>query len=125
MYQFKSSNNGAEYEPLIAGLRLAISLRVEKLRVKTDSRFVVGQLNGNFATKEKAMVLYKDVTEGLLVKLAAYEVHHVPRSENKEADILSKLALGGLPDYIACMCKLEEVEKPSTEALVVWPVDSD
>lgn len=52
VYKFKTSNNGAEYEALIAELRLAISLRAEKLRIKTDSRLVVGQLNGSFATKE-------------------------------------------------------------------------
>lgn len=96
-----------------------------KLRVKTDSRLVVGQLNGNFATKEEVMALYKDVTEGLLAKLEAYEVHHVPRTENREVDILSKLALSGVPDHIARMCKLEEIERPSTEALVVCPIDSD
>lgn len=65
--------------------------------MKTDSRLVVEQLNGNFAMREEAMVLYKDVIEGLLANLVAYEVHHVPRLENKEADILSELALEGVP----------------------------
>lgn len=45
--------------------------------MKTDSRLVVRQLNGNFMAKEDAMILYKDVTEGLLARLVAYEVHHV------------------------------------------------
>lgn len=54
--------------------------------------------------KELAMILYKDMTEGLLARLAAYEIHHVPSVKNKEADILSKLALGGMLDHIAMMC---------------------
>lgn len=41
------------------------------------------------------MVLYKDVTEDMLGKLNANEVHNVPRAENKEKDVLSKLAFGG------------------------------
>lgn len=82
-------------------------------------------MNGDFVVKEEAMILFKDVTEGLLARLVAYEVHHVPRAENKEADILSKLALGGVPDHIAMMFQVEEVERPNTETLTVCLVTID
>lgn len=84
---------------------------------------MVGQLNGTFEAKEKSMVLYKDVTVGLLGNIAAYEVQHMPRTENKEVDVFSKLALEGMPDHISQMCRVEEVERTSTEALAVCPVD--
>lgn len=47
------------------------------------------------------MILYKDVTKGLLGRLDVYEVYHVPRLENKEVDIFSRLVLGNIPDHIA------------------------
>lgn len=111
-YKFKTSNNETEYETIIAGLQLADSLKVGKLR-------------GEFVVKEEAMILYKDVTEGLLARLSTYEIHYVPRAENKEADILSKLALEGVPNHIAMMCLMEEVEMPNTEMLAVCPVTTD
>lgn len=67
---FKTSNNGAEYKAVIPRLRLADSLKVEKLRIKTESRLVVGQLKGDFVAKEEGMMLYKDVTECLLTRLS-------------------------------------------------------
>lgn len=58
------------------------------------------------------MVLYKDVVEGLLCRLEVYE--------NKEVDILSKMELGGVLEHLVRMCIVEEVEMPTTEALVVF-----
>jgi len=52
-FEFKTSNNQAEYEAIIVGLYLANELEVTKLICKTDSRLVVGQLTkckGNFAS---------------------------------------------------------------------------
>lgn len=42
------------------------------------------------------MKLYKHMIEGLLQKFKEYEVHHIPRAENKEANIASKLALSNM-----------------------------
>jgi len=36
-FEFKASNNQAEYEALIAGMNLAAKMGVEKLRAKSDS----------------------------------------------------------------------------------------
>ena len=44
-FRFQASNNVAEYEALIAGLRLAKELRVRNLKVYSDSQLVVNQVN--------------------------------------------------------------------------------
>lgn len=75
-------------------------------------------------TMEERLKLYKDVAKGLLGKLTAYEIIHVPRPENKEADLLSKLALGDLADHLSLACRMEVVERPSTEMLLVYQVTS-
>lgn len=104
VYKFKISNNMPEYEAVIVGFYLVDSLRFKKVRIKSDSRLVVGQLNGMFEAKMETMILYKDITEGLLERLDAYKVHHMPRLENKDVDILSKLAIGGVPNHVAQFC---------------------
>lgn len=39
----------------------------------------------------------------------------MPRAENTEADILSKIALGGIPDHLLRICQTERVLLPSVE----------
>ena len=49
---FFSFNNEAEYEAIIAGLDLAISVSSEKIIVRSDSQLVVGQVNGEYETRD-------------------------------------------------------------------------
>ncbi|XP_031127679.1 uncharacterized protein LOC116029776 [Ipomoea triloba] len=123
-YQFKVSNNEAEYEAVIGGIRLAVALGARNLRIKTDSRLVVGQMKGTFETRGENLKMYKDVTEGLLEKLKAHEIQHVPRTENVEADLMSKISLGGVPRHLSQVCRKEIIYAPSTESLVVASVTS-
>ena len=44
-FEFPATNNGAEYEALIARLRIARELGVDRLQVHSDSQLVVGQVN--------------------------------------------------------------------------------
>ena len=44
---FSTSNNEAEYEPVLAGLRAAITLEVTGLEVQCDSSLVVNQASGD------------------------------------------------------------------------------
>ena len=57
-FSFKTSNNQAEYEALIAGLRTAKDVKVEKLRVFSGSLLVVGQMKGEFEAKDPIMAKY-------------------------------------------------------------------
>jgi len=47
-FGFDTSNNQAEYEALIAGLRLARDLGVKNLKIQTGSQLVAGQMNGDY-----------------------------------------------------------------------------
>lgn len=57
-FDFKASNNAIEYEALLANLRIAIEIQVERLYISSDSQLVASQLNGNFTTKDKGMATY-------------------------------------------------------------------
>ncbi|GKB68983.1 reverse transcriptase domain-containing protein [Tanacetum coccineum] len=43
---FGSTNNEAEYEALLAGLRIAKGMNIQKLEAKVDSKLVASQING-------------------------------------------------------------------------------
>ena len=45
-FTFKASNNEAECEALLAGLRLAKELQVDSLMIYSDSKLVVSQVLG-------------------------------------------------------------------------------
>ena len=55
---FAASNNVAEYEALIHGLRLAKELGIRRILCYGDSDFVVQQSSGNWDAKEANMVSY-------------------------------------------------------------------
>ncbi|GJR78642.1 reverse transcriptase domain-containing protein [Tanacetum coccineum] len=57
-FQFKTTNNEAEYEALIAGLRITKKMGVQNLQVNVDSKLVANQVNGTYIAKETDMVKY-------------------------------------------------------------------
>nr|XP_025682159.1 uncharacterized protein LOC112783427 [Arachis hypogaea] len=91
-FSFKASNNQAEYEALIAGLRLAKDLHVKFLKIHCDSLLVVQQVNNGFQTKDQILLKYLDIVQRLLHDFSKVEISHIPREQNNRADILSKLA---------------------------------
>lgn len=65
-FGFKVSNNAAEHEAFLAGLKLSREMQVKKLMVNSNSQLVVNKVNGNFAARDKGMASYfKKVMESL------------------------------------------------------------
>ncbi|GJT28104.1 reverse transcriptase domain-containing protein [Tanacetum coccineum] len=57
-FQFTASNNEAEYEALLAGLRIAAQMGVRNIRVSVDSKLVANQVLGTYIAKEENMIKY-------------------------------------------------------------------
>ena len=53
--KFPITNNEAEYEALLTGLRIARALGAEKIVLKSNSQLVIGQVRGDFKAKETRM----------------------------------------------------------------------
>ena len=87
---FKVSNNEAEYEALLHGLRLAVSLGIKRLLVYGDSLLVVQQVNKKWDVNKDTMDAYVAEIRKLENKFSRLEIHHVDRN-NVGADVLSKL----------------------------------
>ncbi|GJV77344.1 reverse transcriptase domain-containing protein [Tanacetum coccineum] len=57
-FRFEATNNEAEYEALIVGLRIAEQMGVKNLQSNVDSRLVANQVNGTHLAKEVDMIRY-------------------------------------------------------------------
>jgi VCBS repeat-containing protein len=57
-FAFKANNNQAEYEALIAGMKLTKEMEVTDLRAKRDSQLVTNQVSGEYQTKEPHLMKY-------------------------------------------------------------------
>ncbi|GJS75290.1 reverse transcriptase domain-containing protein [Tanacetum coccineum] len=62
-FRFDATNNEAEYEALIAGLRIAEKMGIKNLQANVDSRLVANQVNGSYIAKESGMVLVEELKE--------------------------------------------------------------
>ncbi|XP_031120377.1 uncharacterized protein LOC116023511 [Ipomoea triloba] len=113
-FHFKLSNNEAEYEALLNGLQLAAGLRAEKIRIRCDSKLVVGQVTGEYEANEGNMQRYRDAVLRTLREFEGYEIHQVPREQNADADMLSKLSTG-IPGHIRKIARVEDLETSSID----------
>ena len=91
-FDFKASNNEAEYEALIAGLKLAKEMRVESLNVYSNSQLVVCQVINEYQAHGEKMVAYLRKAKDLLSVLSSFKIQQVPRERNTQADALARLA---------------------------------
>ncbi|RDY05175.1 Retrovirus-related Pol polyprotein from transposon 17.6, partial [Mucuna pruriens] len=91
-FNFKASNNQAEYEALLAGMRLARELEAKILTAKSDSRLVTGQVNDEYQTRDPQLCKYRERAVKLATYFEKFKLVHVPREQNERADLLAKLA---------------------------------
>ncbi|XP_026440795.1 uncharacterized protein LOC113339752 [Papaver somniferum] len=81
--EFQSSNNVAEYEALILGLRVAKELNLGSVEFKGDSRLVTNQVNGDFHVKEPHLASYRAEAQRLMNQTGS-TLDHTGRSGNKQ-----------------------------------------
>ena len=88
----RKTNNEAEYQGLITGLEEAVKLGGRRLKIRMDSELVVRQILGVYKVRnERLKPLYQQAL-GLLRELEAYDILHVRRELNAEADRLASRA---------------------------------
>ncbi len=92
-YLGETTNNVAEYRGLIAALEQALALGAAELRVHTDSELVQRQVTGVYRVRQPHLQDLVARVRQLAGKLAGFEIVHVPREENREADRLANRAM--------------------------------
>jgi hypothetical protein len=108
---FRASNNVAEYEALVHGLKMAKQIGIRRILCFRDSDLVMHQVLGDWDTKDANMASYRFYVQQLSGFFEGCEFHHVPRANNDEADRLSKI--GSTMQDIPAGVSLEIIHKPS------------
>jgi ribonuclease HI len=112
---YKASNNGAEYEALIHGLRIAVSLGIKRLLAFGDSKVVIEQVNKEWDCVKDTMDAYCAEIRKLEGHFEGIKFQHVPRNNNVAADVLSKLGSRRAP--VLAGVSVQDLRKPSIKLL--------
>ncbi|XP_056855723.1 uncharacterized protein LOC130505154 [Raphanus sativus] len=114
-FGFPASNNEAEYESLIAGLRLARAVKAKRLSAYCDSQLVASQFSGDYDARNDRMDAYLRVVQELAREFDFFELTKVPRGENVCADALA--ALGSkLHDQVKRTIPIHRIDRPSIDS---------
>jgi ribonuclease HI len=93
----RCTNNVAEYEAVILGLRKLRALGVTTCIIKIDSKVVASQVEKEYSAKDPALMQYLTAVRSLERQFKGFTLQHVDRAKNKEADALAKAAARGEP----------------------------
>jgi ribonuclease HI len=108
---YKASNNGAEYEALIHGLRIAVSLGIKRLLAFGDSKVVIEQVNKEWDTMDAYCAEIRKLED----HFEGIEFQHVLRNNNVATDVLSKL--GSRRALVPAGMFVQDLRKPSIKLL--------
>nr|XP_009383140.1 PREDICTED: uncharacterized protein LOC103970956 [Musa acuminata subsp. malaccensis] len=124
-FGFRATKNEAEYEALLAKLKLALEMQVDVIRVFTDSQLVAEQLSDGYEAREPTMERYLAKVKSLVSNFSRFTLSKVSRNQNERADKLAKMALGldhgnhpGVEDLPSRTISVSSVAP--TEARTTW-----
>lgn len=89
----RQTNNYAEYAGLLAALNYASEHGFRALKVISDSELMVKQMNGQYKVSNPALKELHGRARKLVGHLDYFEIRHVLREKNRDADRLANLAM--------------------------------
>ena len=92
-YLGKQTNNYAEYSGLLAALAYTTRHGFKALKVYSDSELMVKQITGQYKVSNPSLKELHAKAIKLIEDLEAFEINHVPREQNREADWLANRAM--------------------------------
>ena len=89
----KQTNNVAEYQGLLLGLRRAHQRGAREVEVRADSQLLIRQLEGKYKVRNAGLKPLHEQAMQLLQSFEKFDLRHVPREENFHADEMSNRAI--------------------------------
>ena len=89
---FSATNNEAEYETLLEGMSMIEKLGGKSINMFSDSRLVIGQVNGELEARDERMQEYLVQVKRLQARFNYFSLMYVSRSGNTHTDSLATLA---------------------------------
>ncbi|KAJ0565999.1 putative nucleotidyltransferase, Ribonuclease H [Helianthus annuus] len=117
---FENTNNTAEYEALLARMRLAQKMKAKHVEASTDSQLVVKQYQGEYEAKDSTMARYVEKVKETAKAFRTFKLEYIPRGRNRKS--LSKLASVAF-DHLAKEVKVEVLTSPSLNTAEVATVE--
>jgi ribonuclease HI len=91
--EFEATNNVAEYEALVLGLRAAREMGIQEIVVFGDAELVVQQVRNAYQAKHPRLRSYRNEVWDLVDSFfSAFNISFIPREENTRADSLATSA---------------------------------
>lgn len=87
------TNNFAEYSGMLAALDYALTHRLDRLRIVSDSELMVKQMRGQYRVQSPDLRPLYEEARRKAAKLAGFQIEHVLRGKNKRADELANRAM--------------------------------
>jgi ribonuclease HI len=94
---FSCTNNVAEYEALLLGLRKLRAMGIRRVILKTDSQVITGHVDKSSKARDPKLEKYLDAVRRLEASFEGFSVKNIPRGENEHADLLAKISGSGAP----------------------------
>lgn len=92
-YLGRQTNNYAEYSGLLSALNYTLRHGFKALKVVSDSELMVKQINGQYKVSSPSLKELHERAMKLIYQLDCFEISHVLREKNREADRLANLAM--------------------------------
>jgi ribonuclease HI len=89
---FPCTNNIAEYEALLTGMKIALEWQITELEVYGDSQLVINQINDDYQTKDDKLVPYKNMVDNFKKYFVTIKFSQISRIDNKDADAMATIA---------------------------------
>jgi ribonuclease HI len=112
---FSCTNNIAEYEALLLGLRKLRAMGIRRAILKTDSQVISGHVGKSSNARDPKLEKYLDTVRRLEASFEGFSVKNIPRGENEHAYLLDKSAAQGLP--LPSEVFFEAIKAPSIELM--------
>jgi hypothetical protein len=125
---FSCTNNIAEYEALLLGIRKLKAMGIRRAILKTDSQVISSHVDKSSKARDPKLERYLDAVRRLEASFEGFSVKNIPRGENEHADLLAKSAAHGLP--LPSEVFFETIKAPSVKlmeraVLTISPVHSE
>ena len=76
---------------MLVSLKIAKKLDIDNLKVFTDSQLISGQVKDDYESRDPTMVKYLQKMKDLILTFKYFNIFHIPRMKNAQADTLSRL----------------------------------
>src|ERR1041385_698690 len=92
--EYFCTNNQAEYEALLFGLKMLLDIGATHIEAFGDSLLVVQQVSGVFKCFDESLNVYLDKCLDVVSTLDHFSIAHIPRHDNWKANELAQHASG-------------------------------